>query len=170
MRVGRTSLVGVLVASTTLIGVARATEAVETARQRARGSCLTEASERGVPAEAARLAQSRELVGSGSLWTLVDAVRVTAEEWAAYRRPDGRWFLKVPWIRLARGSLVIDAHRRAGGGTFLAETHEESYPPTGFLPSGLYFSRTGCWRVKASLGSSTTSVLVKIPAKAATLG
>ena len=121
---------------------------------RAGSSCrVTPTAPGKVPEAAVSLAGSHKLVGSGSLWTLSRAARVTAAEWASYRLADGRYYVKFRWIRLQPGVLRITGNRIGGKGDFSAETHQEAYPPTGFLPSGLTFSTSGCWRVTGSMGT-----------------
>jgi len=163
MKVCIGSLLVVVVAGA-LSGSASAAHVADGQVIRVRARCQSRATPMvEVPQRARDMAGSSDLVGSGTLWTRREAGIVPPAQWQAARLTDGRWRLKFPWFRLRAGRLEITAKRVGGGGRFSAETHQDSYLPTGFLPSALLFSSTGCWRVTGALGGSTVTVRIAIP-------
>jgi hypothetical protein len=82
-------------------------------------------------------------------------------------KPDdvstGTWGTKFPWFRLRAGTLRVTGTRLDGVGTFTADlSHAASYAVPGVLPSNLYFSTGGCWRVTGRLGSARVVLYIHI--------
>jgi hypothetical protein len=94
--------------------------------------------------------QPEELVvGRGALWVLSSAVRRARP---GFDVESGDWGLKFPWFRVEPGALTVEGRRMDGPGTFHADLPPAgSYPPTGFMPSGLSFSNGGCWKITGKL-------------------
>ena len=65
---------------------------------------------------------------------------------------------KFPWWRLVPGPLQVWAQRRPGNDRLDAEVGTvPEYGTVGFVPSGLLFSRAGCWEITGSLNGQTLS-------------
>jgi hypothetical protein len=68
--------------------------------------------------------------------------------------------VKLGWWRLAEGRLTLSAARADGGkGTATTEV-PLGYAPTGFQPTGVLFSRPGCWRVTGTLNDTEVTFLI----------
>ncbi len=81
-----------------------------------------------------------------------------------YVEDDGSIGMKWPWVRGAgvSGPIMITGHRLDGQGSLRAEIHNEAYGSTGFVPSGLYFSSEGCWKIEATVGADSLSVVTLV--------
>lgn len=71
---------------------------------------------------------------------------------------------KFPWYGLRPGQLRITGQRLDGPGRFAAQvaTTQEGYGPPGFVPSELYWSSPGCWRLTATLATSTLRFTARV--------
>ena len=99
------------------------------------------------------------LIGSGSIWTSPRSL--TTEP--GYNETTGEYRLKMPWFRTKPGRLKLTGKRVEGAGRFRAETAKPGeYPSTGFEPSALMFSRTGCWKITARHRQSTFAFHIQI--------
>jgi hypothetical protein len=76
--------------------------------------------------------------------------------------PDGRFNLKLPWIRGEQGHLTVRVDRLDGPGDALVSIHESSYPPTGTLPTGVAVSAPGCWRIVGTLNDRKVTVMLRV--------
>jgi hypothetical protein len=77
--------------------------------------------------------------------------------------PDGSIFAKLGWWRGVRGRFTITGRRLDHPAPPLrVSLHRESYPTIGFIPSGLTFPTTGCWRVTARQGVGRLAFVVKV--------
>jgi hypothetical protein len=97
------------------------------------------------------------VIGNGALWTLRSALDVPPT-----RERDGTFSLKFPWFRAVAGWVDIAGHRVDGPGTFRADSPHSGYPPTGFVPSMLYFSGSGCWEVTGREAASAVTVRIHV--------
>lgn len=72
-------------------------------------------------------------------------------------RSRERLFTKFPWYATRSGQLRVTAQRLDGAGRFQAQlgSTAQGYGPPGFVPSGLYWSSPGCWRLTAKLAGSS---------------
>ena len=62
--------------------------------------------------------------------------------------PDGSIYAKLGWWRGVPGRFTITGRRIDRAAPRLRVSHHvASYPTIGFIPSGLTFPTTGCWRV-----------------------
>jgi hypothetical protein len=76
---------------------------------------------------------------------------------------DGSIYLKLGWWRGVRGRLVITGRRLDRPGRLRADVPPtESYGNRGFIPSGIVFPSTGCWRVVGALGPARLVFVVKV--------
>jgi hypothetical protein len=94
-----------------------------------------------------------------------DALRVLIPDDGAYAAPsdpDGGFFLKIPWNRGREGNLRVRGTRLDGPGTASVSIHEASYPPTGFLPTGITVSDLGCWRITGKLDDVRVSAVIRV--------
>jgi hypothetical protein len=77
--------------------------------------------------------------------------------------PDGSIYAKVGWWRGVRGRFRITGRRiDRPAGPLRVSLHTDSYPTVGFIPSGLTFPTTGCWRVTGRQGTGRVSFVVKV--------
>jgi hypothetical protein len=77
---------------------------------------------------------------------------------------DGSISAKFGWWRGLRGTLMISGNRLdASAAPLKAELPPmNSYDVPGFIPSGLTFPTTGCWRVSARLGRAHLSFVLSV--------
>jgi hypothetical protein len=68
--------------------------------------------------------------------------------------------MKIPWERGVAGRLRLTVTRLDGTGAAKTEMHPSGYPPIGTLPSNIYFTSLGCWRISASLRDHRLNVVV----------
>lgn len=78
--------------------------------------------------------------------------------------PDGSITTKMGWWRGLQGGLVISGHRLDKKAAPLKADLPSlnSYGATGFIPSGLTFPTTGCWRVLGKLGRAHLSIILSV--------
>jgi hypothetical protein len=78
--------------------------------------------------------------------------------------PDGSITTKMGWWRGLQGRLVISGRRLDKKATPLKADLPSlnSYGPTGFIPSGLTFPTTGCWRVSGKLGRARLNFILSV--------
>jgi hypothetical protein len=78
--------------------------------------------------------------------------------------PDGSITTKMGWWRGLQGELVISGHRLDKKAAPLKADLPSlnSYGATGFIPSGLTFPTTGCWRVLGKLGRAHLSIILSV--------
>jgi hypothetical protein len=99
------------------------------------------------------------LIGAGSIWTSPRSL--TTEPW--YNDVRGEYRLKMPWFRTKPGRLALTGKRLDGPARFRADTAKPGdYAPTGFEPSALMFSTTGCWKITAHHRQSSFVFYVQI--------
>ncbi len=102
--------------------------------------------------------------GSHAIWVMLPdhgqlpAVLDPAPGWPERRD------IKFPWYGLRPGQLRISGQRLDGPGRFAAQigTTTEGYGPPGFVPSDLYLSGPGCWRLTATLAGSTLTFTTRV--------
>jgi hypothetical protein len=77
---------------------------------------------------------------------------------------DGAITTKLGWWRGLQGRLVISGHRLDKKAAPLKADLPplNSYGATGFIPSGLTFPTTGCWRVSGKLGRAHLSFVLSV--------
>jgi hypothetical protein len=75
---------------------------------------------------------------------------------------DGSIWLKLGWWRGLPGKLVITGRRLDRAAPPLDADVPSGYGRTGFVPSGLVFPTTGCWKVEGRLGPARLSFVVKV--------
>lgn len=82
----------------------------------------------------------------------------------AHINKDGSIAAKVGWWRGRRGRLAISGRRLdASAAPLRAELPPlNSYDVPGFIPSGLTFPTTGCWRIYAKLGRAHISFVLSV--------
>ena len=68
--------------------------------------------------------------------------------------------MKIPWELGVAGRLHLTVTRLDGTGSAKTEMHPSGYPPIGTLPSNIYFTTLGCWRISASLRDHRLNVVV----------
>ena len=91
------------------------------------------------------------------------AGRLPGGGFVAVVAPDRSIYAKLGWWRGVAGRFRITGHRLDRPAPPLrVSLHVESYPTVGFIPSGLTFPTTGCWRVTASQGTGRLSFVVKV--------
>jgi hypothetical protein len=77
--------------------------------------------------------------------------------------PDGSIYAKLGWWRGVPGTFSITGRRLGRAAPALrVSLHTASYPTIGFIPSGLTFPTTGCWRVTARQGVGRLSFVVRV--------
>ena len=78
--------------------------------------------------------------------------------------PDGSITTKMGWWRGLQGGLVISGRRLDKKAAPLKADLPSlnSYGATGFIPSGLTFPTTGCWRVSGKLGRAHLSFILSV--------
>lgn len=94
-----------------------------------------------------------------------DSLRVIVPDDGAYEAPadpEGGWSLKVPWYREREGHLTVRVKRLDGPGEGSVDIHESSYPPTGYLPTGVLVSDLGCWRITGKQRGQRVSVILRV--------
>ncbi|HEY5694739.1 MAG TPA: hypothetical protein VIR14_09535 [Gaiellaceae bacterium] len=71
---------------------------------------------------------------------------------------------KFPWWRVLAGNLHAWAHPLGRARPRLRADVQPAanYGPTGFVPSELHFSRSGCWRITGSLRGHTLSFVARV--------
>jgi len=82
--------------------------------------------------------------------------------YAAPLNPMGGYDLKVPFYRDHSGHLTIEVKRLDGLGYSGVDMHESSYAPTGFLPTGVFVSDLGCWRITGTQGTQHVSAVIRV--------
>lgn len=96
--------------------------------------------------------------GNGVLWTQLP--------WStqSIRTPSGMLSHKVPWFRARTGTVTVDAEPLHGPPARFAANvgSPASYGPTGFAPSIIEFSRTGCWVLHAHLAGRQLEVVLRV--------
>jgi hypothetical protein len=75
---------------------------------------------------------------------------------------DGSIYTKQGWWRGKRGTLVVTGLRLGGGAPSMRGVIRPGYAETGFIPVGLTFPTTGCWRITGTLGESRLTYVVKV--------
>jgi hypothetical protein len=81
---------------------------------------------------------------------------------------DGTIRIKVLWrrTRSATGPLAVTGRRTDGGeGTLRASVdanHDSEQRFSAFVPSSLFFSSPGCWRIEAVAGSESVEYTVEV--------
>ncbi len=77
---------------------------------------------------------------------------------------DGSISAKVGWWRGTPGQLVVRGWRLdARAAPLRADVRTVAeYGPTGFVPSGVTFPTTGCWRVVGKLRNASLSFVVRV--------
>ena len=81
------------------------------------------------------------------------AGRLPGGGFVAVVEPDGSIYTKLGWWRGVPGRFSITGRRLDRPAPPLrVSLHTASYPTIGFIPSGLTFPTTGCWRVTATQG------------------
>ncbi len=77
--------------------------------------------------------------------------------------PDGSISAKLGWWRGVRGTFSINGRRLDRSAPPLrVSLHRASYPMIGFIPSGLTFPTSGCWRVTATQGVGRLTFVVRV--------
>jgi hypothetical protein len=82
----------------------------------------------------------------------------------AHINKDGSISAKFGWRRGLHRRLAISGHRLdANAAPMKAELPPmNSYDVPGFIPSGLTFPTTGCWRISAKLGRAHLSFVLSV--------
>jgi hypothetical protein len=116
-----------------------------------------------VPEEIVEAFGSGPVLGTGGIWTPVpdhdiDSFLLVPEEQNPFLI-----HLKQPWYRTTEDVLDINLTSPDGVSGGAVELEQESYPPTGFLPSTLSFDTPGCWTVSASYGEDQLSFPLWVP-------
>jgi hypothetical protein len=89
--------------------------------------------------------------GNDALWVSLPAEGILP----AVRSADGEALeTKFPWWRVHPGRLRIRIAAVGGVAEVLPGEVPSGYGAQGFTPSGLTFTRSGCWRVTGALGPS----------------
>jgi hypothetical protein len=77
--------------------------------------------------------------------------------------PDGSISAKLGWWRGVRGAFSIAGRRLDRTAPPLrVSLHRAGYPLIGFIPSGLTFPTSGCWRVTATQGVGRLTFVVLV--------
>jgi hypothetical protein len=76
--------------------------------------------------------------------------------------PDGSIYAKQGWWRGKKGTLIVRGRRLDGDAPTFWGTVKPGYGETGFIPVGLTFPTTGCWRITGILGSAKLTYVVKV--------
>jgi hypothetical protein len=91
------------------------------------------------------------------------AGRLPGGGFVAEANPDGSVYAKLGWWRGVPGRFSITGRRLDRPAPPLhVSLHTASYPPIGFIPSGLTFPTTGCWRVTATQGIGRLTFVVEV--------
>jgi hypothetical protein len=106
----------------------------------------------------------RDWYGNGSLWVMLPPDSQLPTDPHA----DGSVTTKFPFFRVAHGQVHVQAQRLDGpGGQFSAAVGNiDAYGTSGFVPTELRFSTSGCWRLRAVVSGGpalTFTLLVKPP-------
>ena len=85
--------------------------------------------------------------------------------------PDGSIYAKLGWWRGVRGRFSITGRRLDRPAPPLrVSLHTASYPTIGFIPSGLTFPTTGCWKITATQGVGRLALVVLVTKPASARG
>jgi hypothetical protein len=98
-------------------------------------------------------------------WTdgVLRAGRLPGGGFMAIVNPDGSIYAKLGWWRGVPGAFSITGRRLDRSAPPLrVSLHRASYPTIGFIPSGLTFPTSGCWRVTASQGVGRLTFVVLV--------
>lgn len=109
------------------------------------------------------LGGDRPILGGGDIWTIAPD---NTPEWFLMVPEEQNPFLahlKLPWWRLSEGELAILLISPGGEDAGSVELEQESYDPTGFVPSTLSFDEPGCWTVSATYESDEVEFQMWVP-------
>jgi len=94
---------------------------------------------------------------------ILRAGRLPGGGFVAVVEPEGSIYAKLGWWRGVPGRFSITGRRLDRPAPPLrVSLHTASYPTVGFIPSGLTFPTTGCWRVTATQGVGRLVFVVRV--------
>jgi len=98
------------------------------------------------------------VLGHHGLWVDRNEVLQRAP---AFDVQTGTWTLrKFPWFRTSTDRLNIQGRRLDGPGTFQGTHPPDASYPIGFIPSDLAFSAGGCWKITATVDTTTITFFI----------